>query len=272
MTIGKRALSLITVIVLLLTALSTSCSAEAEVDTLTYAVFPYLPDSGYYQELIEKRWAEIEPDIRLIRAEWDSYQDGEPAGIDVIMYDAVVRDKLIREGWIQPIDAASVQQPEDIFPYALESLTVDGRLYGIPVFLCGNFLIYDRSCDILAKAEHITDLDGESELLVISLEDPHNMEQFMYEILVDVLGDLTPSSFSGAEDILTLLDQLAIDEYKGDSFTQLAAVYDAGIGSGYLSFSESMLLLNDRISQTDIKSIRETLNKSACAHAKGPVE
>ena len=77
----------------------------------------------------------------------------------------------------------------------------------------------------------------------------------MYEILVDVLGDLTPSSFSGAEDILTLLDQLAIDEYKGDSFTQLAAVYDAGIGSGYLSFSESMLLLNDRISQTDIKSI-----------------
>ena len=37
------------------------------VDTLTYAVFPYIPDAGYYQEIIEQRWAKIEPDIELVR-------------------------------------------------------------------------------------------------------------------------------------------------------------------------------------------------------------
>ena len=48
--------------------IAASCKEEL-VGTLTYAVFPYLPDVGYYQELIEKRWAELEPDIKLVRAE-----------------------------------------------------------------------------------------------------------------------------------------------------------------------------------------------------------
>lgn len=36
---------------------------------------------------IERRWAETEPDIQLIRAEWDCYDDGAPEGIDVVMYE-----------------------------------------------------------------------------------------------------------------------------------------------------------------------------------------
>ena len=43
-----------------------------------------------------------------------------PDGIDVIMYDAVMRDALIEGGWIQPIDPGTVQDAEDIFPFALE--------------------------------------------------------------------------------------------------------------------------------------------------------
>ena len=41
--------------VILLVALvcATAC-AEARVDSLTYAVFPYVPDAGYYQEIIER--------------------------------------------------------------------------------------------------------------------------------------------------------------------------------------------------------------------------
>ncbi|MBQ1312584.1 MAG: hypothetical protein IIY55_12125 [Blautia sp.] len=83
------------------------CRAEEQIDSLVYAVFPYLPDTEYYQELIEQRWAEIEPDIRLERAEWDCYKDDAPDGIDVIMYDAVSRDALIEAGSIQPVDIGS---------------------------------------------------------------------------------------------------------------------------------------------------------------------
>ena len=102
----KKCILTITLIILLLC--SSACDRE-HVDTLTYAVFPYIPDIEYYQELIEARWAELEPDIKLVRANWDCYYDGVPEGIDVVMYDAVMRDTLISDGWIQPIDTDAVQ-------------------------------------------------------------------------------------------------------------------------------------------------------------------
>ena len=58
-----------TAVMILLMILGMTAYGEERVDTLTYAVYPYLPDSGYYQELIEARWAEVEPDIKLVRAE-----------------------------------------------------------------------------------------------------------------------------------------------------------------------------------------------------------
>ena len=62
-------------LLILITTLSVflclSCRRKEHIDTLTYAVFPHLPDSEYYQELIEQRWKEIEPDIRLIRKDWN---------------------------------------------------------------------------------------------------------------------------------------------------------------------------------------------------------
>ena len=63
----KIAFTIIAALMMLICAVSL---AEEGVDALTYAVFSYLPDAGYYQELIEQRWAEAEPGIRLIRTDW----------------------------------------------------------------------------------------------------------------------------------------------------------------------------------------------------------
>ena len=145
------------VVVLLILVLCTVVYSEECIDTLTYAVFPYVPDVEYYCELIESRWAELEPNINLVRAEWDCYHDGEPEGIDVIMFDAVTRDTLLSAGWIQPIRPGSLQESEDFFPFALEGFTVGDDLYGIPVFLCGNFMIYDQGCEAVATAYYRPD-------------------------------------------------------------------------------------------------------------------
>ena len=103
----------IAAIVLFLTVFIASCGYH-RIDTLTYAVYPYIPDAEYYQEIIERRWKEIEPNIKLVRAEWDCYYDGAPEGIDVIMYDAVMRDALIENGWIQPIDPDTEANPMEV--------------------------------------------------------------------------------------------------------------------------------------------------------------
>ena len=239
---------------LLFTVFLTSCGRNG-VDTLTYAVFPYIPDVDYYQEIIERRWAEIEPDIELVRAEWDCYDDGVPDGIDVIMYDAVMRDALIENDWIQPIDRNTVQDVEDIFPFALEGLTADGRLYGIPVFLCGNFLIYDLDCADLADAEHLTDLAQESEILVINSRLEMNRPQYIYEILADTLREANPTVGSDADDLMALVDKLAVDAHEEDDDPQVALAYDSGTGKGYIGFSESIRLLSKRIARTGIKAI-----------------
>lgn len=64
--------------------------------------------------------------------------------MDVIMYDAIKRDSLISEGWIQAVIPQQIREAEDLFPFALEGLTVNDQLYGIPVFLYGNFLTMIR--------------------------------------------------------------------------------------------------------------------------------
>ncbi len=239
---------------LIITVLLILCGKN-RVESLTYAVFPYLPDTDYYEEIIERHWAEIEPDIELVRADWNCYHDGEPDGIDVIMYDAVMQDSLIEKGYIRPIALNEVQAAEDIFPFALEGVTVDGKLYGIPTFLCGNFLIYDRDCADLVKTEHITDLDRESEIFVINSQNNKSRWQYIHEILADKLGEANPSAGSDSDDLMALLDQLAIDAHERDSSSQVPLAYDSGVGKGYIGFSESMRLLSNRGSRTGIKSI-----------------
>lgn len=243
------------IVLLLILALCTAAYSEECVDTLTYAVFPYVPDVEYYCELIESRWAELETNINLVRAEWDCYHDGEPEGIDVIMFDAVTRDTLLSAGWIQPIRPGSLQESEDFFPFALEGFTVGDDLYGIPVFLCGNFLIYDQGCEAVATAEHITDLTDASGILVVNSEDPVNRPQYVSEVIADETGEANPSADDGAEDMMRLIDRLAIDAHKHDNDTQVATAYDSGVGQGYIGFSESMRFLKRRSDVTRIKSI-----------------
>jgi len=241
-------------ILLILTLFMAACG-QGRVDSLTYAVYPNLPDTERYQEIIEERWAEIEPDIELVRAQWNCYTDAAPDGIDVVMFDAVTQDRLIDSGWIQTIDPDEVTKKEEICPFALEGLTADDRLYGIPTFLCGNFLIYDRDCEELAMAEHITDLEGMSEMLVVNSELPANRHQYVIEAIADTLGEANPSVDEGPKDCMRLIDQLAIEGHKHDDDTQVAMAYDSGIGQGYIGFSESMRLLGNRGSETRIKSV-----------------
>ncbi len=242
-------------IAIILLALRTAACAEECVGDLTYAVFPYLPDAAYYRELIENRWAELEPGIKLVRAEWDCYDHEAPEGIDVIMYDAVERDRLIANGWIQPISPNAAWDHEDIFPFAFEGFTVENDLYGIPVFLCGNFLIYDRQYEALSTAEHMTDLADEIGILVVNSENPQNRRQYVIETVADERGEANPSVDGSAEACLPLIDRLAVDAHKQDEDDQVVMAYDSGVGRGYIGFSESMRFLRNRADQTSIKAI-----------------
>ena len=121
------------------------------------------------------------------------------------------------------------------------------KLYGIPVFLCGNYLIYDRDSEMLASAEHITDLAEEAQILVINSENDFNKKQYVYEISADIRGEANPSIDSNAEEYLSLIDRLADKAHKKDVSDQVAMAFDSGIGQGYIGYSESIRLLRNRL-------------------------
>ena len=171
------------------------------------------------------------------------------------MYDACMQESILENEWIMPIKEKAVQEPEDIFPFALEGAKKDGSLYGIPVFLCGNFLIYDRECGQLAAAEHLTDLAGEEGILVINSEYSSNRSQYAIEVLADTLGEANPPAVEDMEETLALVDRLAIDAHRRDDDAQVAKAYDTGEGEGYIGFSESMSLLEERADWTGIKAV-----------------
>ena len=249
--------------------LASACKKD-RIETLTYAVFPYLPDTNYYQELIESRWAELEPNIKLVRAKWDCYFDGNPEEIDIVMYDAVMRDTLLSSGWINPINKGDINNKEDIVPFALEGFTVGDNLYGIPIFLCGNFLIYDRNSKALSDIEHITDLSDKSEILVVNLEDPMNRPQYKIEAIADTLGDVNPSSDFNVDEIMNLLDHLAIDGHKKDDNEGVAMAYDAKVkGERYLKCLKLMNIMAESEILTSL-SIKNNLPQCLLLARKSP--
>ncbi|MBR4501268.1 MAG: hypothetical protein IKP22_05195 [Clostridia bacterium] len=124
------------------------------------------------------------------------------------------------------------------------------------MFLCGNFLIYDLSDEELAAAEHLTDLADESEILVINSMDKSNRLQYALEVVADARGEGYPSPEGiNIDDSMLLIDRLAIDEHEHDEDGQVALAYDSGIGRGYIGFSESMHLLENRMDTTWIKAV-----------------
>ena len=139
------------------------------------------------------------------------------------MFDALLLDQLIDNGWIQPISPDAVRETEDLFPFALEGLSVKEQLYGIPVFLCGNFLIYDQDYAELAAAEHITDLSDMSEILVVNSKNPVNRPQYVIEIIADVQSEANPIAvISGIEtekekelDPANATEQKTVDAVRG---------------------------------------------------------
>ncbi len=90
-----------TVFLALMILFCAACCAGEGADCLTYAIYPLLPDPAYDQELIERRWAEVEPDIPLVRAEWNCYTDGAYAS--GICYTSIV---LLKQTALQDLETS----------------------------------------------------------------------------------------------------------------------------------------------------------------------
>lgn len=253
-----------------------STEGQNDPDHITIALYQYLPDSDLYEWIAHEMWQEIAPGVELEFVEWDCYLGDDPAGVDVIMYDALFTTYLAERGWLRPITLADVERSDDILPVAMDGAYHNGQLYGIPTFLCGNFLIHYKDDTEVAQADTVYELydiladdvsrHDASEGLLIDLENGYTTMyldayvdttgEYSYFDSPDILETLWDENSSIKESIECLEEmggKALVYEYSG-SFEH-ARWFGEGYGRALFGFSECMTFLDDIIHQIDIKTM-----------------
>ena len=253
------------VIILLTAAVVTAVIAAGKNRKLTYSVYPYLPDSDYYAEVLATEWKKLHPDISLECVPYNCYHDGMPEGVDVIMYDAMLERLFIEKGYIRPLDISACIDEDDFFAFTLEPAAGYTDNYGVPVFLCCDLLIYDRDNRDISEADDIFDIAASDSKLLMSF---HSYGDLVY--LMDAAADKTQ-----APEVIQYKDRLgnidvsaskkaladvAIPEYTAAAGNDIPALYDSGIADGYIGYPETMRFLNTRFDKTEVKQISISQN------------
>ena len=238
-------------------------------ETLSVAIFPYLPNLELCQTILWQMWADIEPNVDLEFVYWDCFSDPDPSGIDVISYDAIIMDYLVEHGYIQPLAPDTIGNTEGILPFAMEGARHDGNLYGLPFLACSYFLIHYTEDEEMAQVQNFEEL---YDLLSVRKEwyssdglqfDIYDLPNLYLDALMDYTGTYTtfkeaPSLNPPDETIRNQLWNIAslipepADYAWADDFQERFA---QGEGSAVYSFSESLYHMKDMLDQLTIRPI-----------------
>lgn len=243
-------------------ALQMAAAPAAEGQSLSVAVYPYIPDMQLFREILTRQWEVLEPDVALNFVEWDCYEQPDPAQIDIIMYDAMFASYLAEGGFIQPIEEDAIVDKDGILAFAVEGARHEDRIYGIPYLVCSDFLIYHADDEEMAAVENMKQLcevvsarkqkdpgDG----LVVNYYSHY--PYFYLDALIDFSG--TYSVYENAPVTVppdpTVRERLQLikeslpncDEDSILRDSKRAALFDDGQCSVYYGYSEDMSRMDD---------------------------
>ena len=244
----------------------------AKPQSISVALYPYVPDMELFQDVLARMWADIEADIALEFVDWDCFTDPSPDGIDIITYDALFTSYLAENGFIQPLDPEYLDNTEGIIPFALDGSQYNGDLYGLPFLVCSYFLIHRTDDEAMWNVENFADLC--EEISARQQVDPSAGLQMNYisdypyyylDALIDFSGTYTtytevPDLASPDEDAMQMLHRirsvLAKTSAESDgTLHEYRTRFDAGEGSAIYDFSESLYDMPNSMDNLTIRPI-----------------
>lgn len=225
---------------------------------ITYSLYPYLNNLEDVKAQVEESWKETDPSVELKYVDYDCYHK-TPDDIDVFYYDVYCESEFVSDGYLQPIASEDITDINDIFPFALEGLKEDGKIYGIPALLCADFLIYHAEDPAFKRCVSTDDLLDCSNRMAV---DNNCIYYYYLEALIDHNGDTDCIKDSN---IAVNLDENAKKKLESLLSTCNSKITDNGIDAvidafnknkidGYIGFSESMSKISN-LSDVDIKQI-----------------
>ena len=276
-------------IIFLLIILISVCHVSAQdIDVLTLALYPYVPDLSRFKSVISEEWEKHHPEVHLEFSDWDCYSGTLPENADVFVYDAVYMNNYLKQGKLLPLTKNDVKNIDDIFPFVMDACTIDDVIYAVPEFLCSEFL-YTRKSDTemndIGNIRELYDVIGEldpnegllpmNEGLLVSIPSKLNASFWLVQALVDAeqadlagLFPMDPNEIpQEAADSLWMIREMAgIEDMTlntedngpyifGEWFTD-------GVGRAYIGFSEAMSVMGDSAEDIDFRLYSMTEEKN----------
>ena len=235
--------------------------------SLTVALYPWVPRLDQFQTAIRQKWAQVEPGVSLNvlpTSEWDGgYEDDPPVNADVYVFDGMFFEFFKAQNLLESMAAGEVQNLSDFIPYAIAGVKSNERYFAIPLLGCANILFYQKSDAALANASTLSDVYNTLSQCTYTSEIPPDRRGLM----VDLAGGTSSAvMYLDAEHATTgdyplplPWNQSQINPYamahvqlllKMASFwngtTDLpdqygrAAWFNQGYGRAYVGFTESM--------------------------------
>lgn len=130
--------------------------------SLTVALYPWVPRLDQFQTAIRQQWAQVEPGVALNflpTNEWDGgYQDDPPFNADVYVFDGMFYNYFRGQILLEPMAAGEIQNLSDFIPYAIAGVKSNERYFAIPLLGCANILFYQKSDAALANASTLSEV------------------------------------------------------------------------------------------------------------------
>jgi thiamine pyridinylase len=147
--------------------LSPSVAESQPRRTLRASLYPYIPDAGgaylAIEEAFERANPSIDLQIHLLSAEYYDHTPGRRSILnddaDVYEIDSVFLADFIEAEKIVPLGPDFEDLAPTLVPFARAIATDKGQLYGMPHWLCGNFLIYRSGDAAIEGVRTLADLE-----------------------------------------------------------------------------------------------------------------
>ena len=266
------------------------CHASAQSpDTLTLALYPYVPDIERFKSAIREEWNQHHPEIQLEFSDWDCYSGTLPENADVFVYDGVYMNHYMEQGILLPLAENEIEDMDDFYPFVTDTFAANEVFYAVPEFLCSEFL-YTRKVDSeLASVENIRELYdvlGEldpdaagllplNEGLLVSIPTRLNASFWIVQALVDAkqaapeeIFPLSPSIIpsEAAESLWMIRKMAGIEDMTLQVENNGPYIYGEwftdGVGRAYIGFSEAMSVMGESADEMDVRLYSMTKEKN----------
>jgi len=203
---------------------------------LCVALYPFIPEKAELYWKLEREFMDNNPAIDLRYVETGAnYYGSEPAKglkagrVDIAEVDTVMLPDLVADGLVSELPKTYL--PKDTyFPVAEKAASIDDKIYGVPHWVCGNFLFYRKDDPKRRRFEDIQSLGdleriigrpvSEQQSLLIDLHGKSTLGEKYLDVMLD---SYTP------EEVLKKLEAGTLDDNALRCLDRLFALCPGGL-------------------------------------------